>query len=164
MKSFLAIGVSAVAALCLFWLPGSPASASTLPQCLAQHHVCVAGDGRHAVSQREQNKLEQQYDLSEMTVGILGMAFKAESDDTRSSLSYKLKRLLKFRAAHVLCTDPYAHTDNLCPPTWPSPTRWCGSTRRTGTSRALEDFVTDVQRETTSARSATGAGFLAPAA
>ena len=36
---------------------------------------------------------------SEMTVGILGMAFKAESDDTRSSLSYKLKRLLRFRAA-----------------------------------------------------------------
>ena len=27
-----------------------------------------------------------------MTVGILGMAFKGESDDNRSSLSYKLKR------------------------------------------------------------------------
>ena len=46
-----------------------------------------------------------------MTVGILGMSFKAESDDTRSSLSYKLKRLLRFRAGRVLCTDPYAHTD-----------------------------------------------------
>jgi UDP-N-acetyl-D-mannosaminuronic acid dehydrogenase len=57
------------------------------------------------------SKLEQEYDLSEMTVGILGMSFKAESDDTRSSLSYKLKRLLRFRAARVLCTDPYAHTD-----------------------------------------------------
>ena len=51
------------------------------------------------------------YDLATMTVGILGMAFKAESDDTRSSLSYKLKRLLRFRAARVLCTDPYAHDD-----------------------------------------------------
>jgi UDP-N-acetyl-D-mannosaminuronic acid dehydrogenase len=57
------------------------------------------------------SKLEQEYDLSEMTVGILGMAFKAESDDTRSSLSYKLKRLLRFRAARVLCTDPYAQND-----------------------------------------------------
>jgi UDP-N-acetyl-D-mannosaminuronic acid dehydrogenase len=57
------------------------------------------------------SKLEHEYDLSEMTVGILGMAFKAESDDTRSSLSYKLKRLLRFRAGRVLCTDPYAHTD-----------------------------------------------------
>src|SRR5437868_9294984 len=45
------------------------------------------------------------------TVGILGMAFKGESDDTRDSLSYKLKRLLRFRAARVLCTDPYAHSD-----------------------------------------------------
>ena len=52
-------------------------------------------------------RLEQRVDLSTMTVGILGMAFKAESDDTRSSLSYKLKRLLRFRAGRVLCTDPY---------------------------------------------------------
>jgi UDP-N-acetyl-D-mannosaminuronic acid dehydrogenase len=40
------------------------------------------------------------------------MAFKAESDDTRSSLSYKLKRLLRFRAQRVLCTDPYVVTDD----------------------------------------------------
>ncbi len=57
------------------------------------------------------SRLEHEYDLSSMTVGILGMAFKAESDDTRSSLSYKLKRLLRFRAARVLCSDPYAHDD-----------------------------------------------------
>jgi UDP-N-acetyl-D-mannosaminuronic acid dehydrogenase len=56
-------------------------------------------------------RLEQRYDLSTMTVGILGMAFKAESDDTRSSLSYKLKRLLRFKAARVLCTDPYVRDD-----------------------------------------------------
>ncbi len=56
-------------------------------------------------------RLEREYDLSSMTVGILGMAFKAESDDTRSSLSYKLKRLLRFRAARVLCTDPYVKDD-----------------------------------------------------
>jgi UDP-N-acetyl-D-mannosaminuronic acid dehydrogenase len=58
------------------------------------------------------DRLEHEYDLSEMTVGILGMTFKAESDDTRSSLSYKLKRLLRFRAARVLCTDPYAQNDS----------------------------------------------------
>jgi UDP-N-acetyl-D-mannosaminuronic acid dehydrogenase len=39
------------------------------------------------------SQVERRFDLSEMTVGILGMAFKGGSDDTRSSLSYKLKRV-----------------------------------------------------------------------
>jgi UDP-N-acetyl-D-mannosaminuronic acid dehydrogenase len=57
-------------------------------------------------------RLEREHDIANMTVGILGMAFKAESDDTRSSLSYKLKRLLRFRAARVLTTDPYVSSDD----------------------------------------------------
>ncbi len=40
-----------------------------------------------------------------MTVGILGMAFKAESDDIRSSLSYKLKRLLQVQG-RARCSAP----------------------------------------------------------
>jgi UDP-N-acetyl-D-mannosaminuronic acid dehydrogenase len=46
-----------------------------------------------------------------MTVGLLGMAFKAESDDPRFSLSYKLKKILMFRAKAVLTTDPYVKND-----------------------------------------------------
>ena len=41
------------------------------------------------------------------------MAFKAESDDTRASLSYKLRKLLAWEGAHVLCTDPYVNDDRL---------------------------------------------------
>jgi UDP-N-acetyl-D-mannosaminuronic acid dehydrogenase len=51
-----------------------------------------------------------------MTLGILGMAFKGGSDDNRSSLSYKLKRVLKVRARAVLTADPFvANDEELCP-------------------------------------------------
>ena len=58
-------------------------------------------------------RLEQQFDLSSLTVGILGMAFKADIDDNRSSLSYKLRKLLVFKAARVLCSDPYVVDERL---------------------------------------------------
>ncbi|MDP9021932.1 MAG: nucleotide sugar dehydrogenase [Actinomycetota bacterium] len=57
-------------------------------------------------------RLEERFDLATMTVGILGMAFKGESDDIRESLSYKLKRILKFKAADVLTTDPHVTVDD----------------------------------------------------
>jgi UDP-N-acetyl-D-mannosaminuronic acid dehydrogenase len=55
--------------------------------------------------------LRRRFDLSEMTVGILGMAFKAEIDDTRASLSYKCKNALVSHAREVLTTDPFVTTD-----------------------------------------------------
>ena len=57
------------------------------------------------------SQLEKRFDLSQKTVGILGMSFKAGSDDIRSSLSYKLRRVLKFKAKAVLGTDPYVSED-----------------------------------------------------
>ena len=57
------------------------------------------------------SRLSAQHDLGSMTVGILGMAFKGGSDDTRSSLSYKIKRILGFEAKDVLTTDPYVTSD-----------------------------------------------------
>ncbi len=46
-------------------------------------------------------------DLANARVGILGMAFKADIDDVRDSLSYKLVKLLKFHGADVVCSDEY---------------------------------------------------------
>lgn len=56
-------------------------------------------------------RMAARFDLGSMTIGILGMAFKGESDDTRSSLAYKLKRILRVKAAGVMATDPYVTSD-----------------------------------------------------
>jgi UDP-N-acetyl-D-mannosaminuronic acid dehydrogenase len=53
--------------------------------------------------------------LEGKTIGIMGMAFKAESDDTRASLSYKLRKLLAWAGARVLCTDPFVEDPRLVP-------------------------------------------------
>jgi UDP-N-acetyl-D-mannosaminuronic acid dehydrogenase len=55
--------------------------------------------------------IRRNHKIEDMTVGILGMAFKADIDDTRASLSYKMKNTLKMHAKKVLTTDPFVTTD-----------------------------------------------------
>ena len=57
--------------------------------------------------------MKQKHELGRQTVGILGMAFKGNSDDPRESLSYKLKKKLEIEAKHVLCHDPYVKDDRF---------------------------------------------------
>lgn len=52
-------------------------------------------------------RLKDKYGLKDKTVGILGMAFKANNDDNRESLSYKLRKILEIEAKNVLCSDVY---------------------------------------------------------
>jgi UDP-N-acetyl-D-mannosaminuronic acid dehydrogenase len=59
--------------------------------------------------------IKRAYPLADMTVGILGMAFKPESDDPRSSLSYKLRKVLLLECKRVLCTDPFVPDTGLTP-------------------------------------------------
>jgi UDP-N-acetyl-D-mannosaminuronic acid dehydrogenase len=57
------------------------------------------------------DRLKRRYPLESMAVGILGMAFKGGSDDIRSSLAYKLRRILAVTTETVYCTDPYVTAD-----------------------------------------------------
>jgi len=52
--------------------------------------------------------LRARYDIAKIKVGILGMAFKADIDDIRGSLSYKLGKILRFYGARVYYSDEYA--------------------------------------------------------
>jgi UDP-N-acetyl-D-mannosaminuronic acid dehydrogenase len=61
------------------------------------------------------SRLEAMYDLSKMTVGVLGMAFKGGSDDSRESLAYKLRKILMLKANETLCTDPYISDPRFTP-------------------------------------------------
>jgi UDP-N-acetyl-D-mannosaminuronic acid dehydrogenase len=60
-------------------------------------------------------RLKRKYDLGPMTVGILGMAYKGDSDDPRESLSYKLRKILMFESREVLCSDVYIREGGFVP-------------------------------------------------
>ena len=51
--------------------------------------------------------------LRDKNIAILGMAFKANNDDTRESLSFKIKKILNFKMAVPLIHDPYLDTEPL---------------------------------------------------
>ena len=61
-------------------------------------------------------RLKNKYGLKDKVAGILGMAFKANNDDKRESLSYKLKKILEIEAKNVLCTDVYIDEDGFVSP------------------------------------------------
>ncbi len=51
--------------------------------------------------------------LKDKKIALLGMTFKPNNDDTRESLSFKVKKNLEFRMADVLIHDPFLNTAGL---------------------------------------------------
>jgi UDP-N-acetyl-D-mannosaminuronic acid dehydrogenase len=49
----------------------------------------------------------RRFELKKLTAGILGMTFKADSDDPRDSLAFKLRKILQSECKQVVCTDPF---------------------------------------------------------
>lgn len=56
-------------------------------------------------------KLHENFELKNNSVGILGMTFKANVDDFRSSLSFRLKRVLEQYSKNVYCSDEVLQKD-----------------------------------------------------
>ena len=52
-------------------------------------------------------------DLHEKTIGILGMTFKADSDDPRDSLAFKLRKIARLEARQVFAHDYYLKDKSL---------------------------------------------------
>lgn len=58
-------------------------------------------------------EVKRRHDLTKTRVGILGMTFKADIDDVRDSLSYKLGKVLRFNGATVYYSDEYAENPDF---------------------------------------------------
>jgi len=57
--------------------------------------------------------IEKYPNIDSKVIGILGMAFKAENDDSRDSLSFKMCKAAQTKAKDVLCHDPYIDRDDF---------------------------------------------------
>jgi UDP-N-acetyl-D-mannosaminuronic acid dehydrogenase len=81
-------------------------AAMLINEGLPQHVVDLASTAATAASRPG---------LADKTAAILGMAFKAECDDPRDSLSYKLRKLLLLECKSVVCTDPFVSDPTFVP-------------------------------------------------
>ncbi len=109
--------------------PDLPGSGFAAGPCLVKGTMRLAGSisghfplGQSAMQINEGmpacivSAMERRYGaLGGRTIGLLWMAFKAESDDPRASLSFKLRKLLDWAGATVLCTDPDLPDDRMVP-------------------------------------------------
>ena len=61
------------------------------------------------------NQLKLSHNLKNTKIGILGMAFKANNDDPRDSLAYKLRKIALTECDNVFCHDVYIKDPNFHP-------------------------------------------------
>jgi len=72
----------------------------TLAESVVNSLSALMSSSRKPTSTRE-------HPFTGKVIGLLGMAFKANVDDFRSSLSYRVKKVCRMKGAVVLCHDPF---------------------------------------------------------
>lgn len=88
---------------------------------LGAYHNNVFSMGQAAVMINEGlpnyvvQRVARRFDLRKSVAGILGMTFKADSDDPRDSLAFKLRKILQVECKDVLCTDPFLKDPSMLP-------------------------------------------------
>lgn len=75
------------------------------------HAAMLINEGMPSYVLQKLQRLAQDKPLRR--IGILGMAFKAGSDDHRSSLSYKLRKIAATAAQEVVCHDVHIKDDSF---------------------------------------------------
>ena len=93
-------------------LTGGPCLMKDTMQLFAFHkHPFSLGRMAQSINESLPNfivsRLKSEHGIYDKVVGILGMSFKAENDDVRDSLSFKLRKILEYEGAKVICTDEY---------------------------------------------------------
>ena len=131
MKKLLALVVGTLAALVL---SSSLASASTLPDCLAQQHVCVTSNGRTLISEGQQAQLEQQIGGDDIYL-VVAASSSPGYDSAMNQIISALTGHQQFIAGFMDSRSGTSArtTKECCPPTAQPVSRqqWYSNTRRT---------------------------------
>jgi uncharacterized membrane protein YgcG len=151
MKRLLALGVSALAA---FWLLPAHASASSLTDCLAQQHVCVASDGRRLVSQSQEADLEQQIGGDPIYL-VVAPSGSSGYDSAMNQIISALNGHPQFTVGFLDSRQKHfgAYNKGMLPPHGAADIATSVVKQHQADQdifAALTDFVTDVQREASS--------------
>ena len=148
MRRLLGLAVGVLAAL---WLVPAQAGASTLADCLAAQHVCVAGSARSLVSQSQEAQLERQIGGDAIYL-VVAPAGSAGYNNAMSKIISDLRGRRQFTVGFLDSQRRHfgAYNSGMLPPHGAAAiaTRVVQQHQADqNIDAALSDFVTQVQRQ-----------------
>ena len=149
MRRLLGLAVGVLAAL---WLVPAQAGASTLADCLAEQHVCVAGSARSLVSQSQEAQLEQQIGGDDIYL-VVAPSGSAGYNSAMSKIISDLSGHDQFTVGFLDSSQREhfgAYNSGMLPPHGAAAIATRVVQQHEGDQNigaALSDFVTDVQQQ-----------------